>query len=141
GGVKLIDFGTVRNMDNGMQTRATEAIMKPGFAPLEQYQTRGNLGTWTDVYALTATMHYCLTGKVPEDALGRLENGGQLTYLKSLPDLPPSVLAVLEKGLAVRISERYATVDEMYQALYGESIAAPVMAFPDFRLRIKRLQV
>lgn len=124
GGVKLIDFGTVRATDNGMQTKSTESIMKPGFAPIEQYQTRGNLGTWTDVYALSATFHYCLTGKIPEDALERLENGGKLVHLQNLPGMTPRMLSVLEKGLAVRIADRIQTVDQMYQMLYENAGAS-----------------
>ena len=124
GGVKLIDFGTVRSTDSSMMTKATESIMKPGFAPIEQYQTRGNLGTWTDVYALCATIHYCMTGKVPEDALERLENGGALPHLQAVPGMTQKVFSVLEKGLAVRIAERIQTVDEMYEMLYGESIVS-----------------
>ena len=126
GGVKLIDFGTVRSTDNSMMTKSTESIMKPGFAPIEQYQTRGNLGTWTDVYALSATIHYCMTGKVPEDALERLDNGGTLTHLQNVPGMNRKVFSVLEKGLAVRIADRIQTVDEMFQLLYGEPINAPV---------------
>lgn len=126
GGVKLIDFGTVRSTDTSMMTKSTESILKPGFAPIEQYQARGNLGAWTDVYALSATMHYCLTGKIPEDALERLDNGGMLKHLYSVPGMTQKVLSVLEKGLAIRIADRFHSVDEMYQMLYGEQINPPV---------------
>ena len=60
GGAKLLDFGAVRTVgDPNVQkelTRSTEAILKHGFAPLEQYNTRGSLGPWTDEYALCATV-------------------------------------------------------------------------------------
>ena len=53
GSAKLLDFGAVREVENAdvdkILTKSTEAILKHGFAPIEQYQTRGGLGPWTDV--------------------------------------------------------------------------------------------
>lgn len=71
GGVKLLDFGAVRDVGEAavdrQLTKSTEAILKQGYAPIEQYQKRGSLGPWTDVYALCATVYYCLTGEVPPE--------------------------------------------------------------------------
>jgi len=68
GRMKLIDFGAVRDVSHAdidvPLSRSTEAILKQGFAPIEQYQNRGSLGPWTDVYALCATIYYCVTGRV-----------------------------------------------------------------------------
>lgn len=125
GGVKLIDFGTVRSTEGSMIHKGTEAILKPGFAPIEQYQTHGKLGPWTDVYALCATMHYCLTGRIPEDALERLENGRNLEHIYNTPGLSAGIRAVLEKGLAVRISDRIQSMEELYRMLYGRPVVQP----------------
>lgn len=68
--LKLLDFGCARSMEDG---KSMTVQLKHGFAPVEQYMTRGQ-GPWTDVYALSATVYYCLTGKVPPMAPERLEN-------------------------------------------------------------------
>lgn len=67
--LKLLDFGCARSMEDG---KSMTVQLKHGFAPVEQYMTRGQ-GPWTDVYALSATVYYCLTGKVPPMAPERLE--------------------------------------------------------------------
>lgn len=67
--LKLLDFGCARSMEDG---KSMTVQLKHGFAPVEQYMTRGQ-GPWTDVYALSATVYYCLTGRVPPMAPERLE--------------------------------------------------------------------
>lgn len=65
-------------------------VLKPGFAPIEQYQTRGQ-GAYTDLYALCATLYYCITGKVPPASPERLT----MTF-DNQPDplLPPSAYGI-----------------------------------------------
>lgn len=68
GTLKLMDFGCARAMEDG---RSMTVQLKPGFAPLEQYQTRGQ-GDYTDLYALCATIYYSITGLVPAAAPERI---------------------------------------------------------------------
>ncbi|MBO7253430.1 MAG: BspA family leucine-rich repeat surface protein [Oscillospiraceae bacterium] len=121
GGVKLIDFGTVRYVGEGGATRSTEAVLKPGFAPIEQYNAKGNLGSWTDVYAICATCHYLLTGKVLPDATTRIENGETLPFLEGNPNISPELLNTLRKGLAIRAADRVQTLSELTQMLRGDA--------------------
>lgn len=119
GGIKLIDFGTVRYLDDSGKSKSTEAVLKPGFAPMEQYNTHGNIGPWTDVYALCATFHYLLTGKVPADVHARLDQGESLNLLRNRKDISQKMISVLEKGMKIRYQERVQTIGELYQHLYA----------------------
>lgn len=122
GTAKLLDFGAVREVVDADADRnlsqATEAILKQGFAPMEQYQNRGSLGPWTDVYAICATMYYCLTGRVPPDAPARLLEGKELNW-NTIPGLNPQQIQALEKGMAILPKDRTASIGELYTALYG----------------------
>lgn len=101
-GLKLMDFGSARSMEDG---KSMEVILKHGFAPVEQYQTRGQ-GPWTDVYALAATVYYCLTGKIPPSAPNRAEEDTLQPPSKLGAALTPEEEEALMWGLTVRPKER-----------------------------------
>ena len=121
GGAKLLDFGAVRavedpDVDKGLN-KSTEAILKQGFAPIEQYNTRGSLGPWTDEYAMCATVWYCLTGKVPVEASIRVSEGIDPDW-GSIPGLPMHQQKALEKGFSCRAKDRYRSLDELLADLF-----------------------
>ena len=94
GNVKLLDFGSARST---LENRTMTMAIKKGFAPLEQYQTRRQ-GPCTDVYALAATVYYCLTGQLPPDAPTRLLTQEQMKSPNSLgagltPDQEKALMA------------------------------------------------
>lgn len=102
GSLKLLDFGCARSMEDG---RAMTVMYKPGFAPVEQYLSKGQ-GTWTDVYALCATIYYCITGVVPQASVDRLDND-KLQQPSALgAALPADLEAALMWGLTVQPKER-----------------------------------
>ena len=121
GNVKLLDFGAVRDVENPDQeaqlSKSTEAILKQGFAPLEQYNARGSLGPWTDVYALCATICYCLNGRVPPYAPDRAMSDRPDAFIDALP-LQPPLKEVLRRGMALRPKDRTASVGELLRQLH-----------------------
>ena len=127
-GAKLMDFGAVRQVDNpdadGELTRSTEAILKNGFAPMEQYQSRGSLGPWTDVYALSATIYYCVTGRIPTEALTRMIEEMPLDW-SGAEGITQRQIEVLEQGMAIRAKNRIQSVEELMAALYAPGKPEP----------------
>lgn len=128
GGVKLIDFGAVRDVQNADPDqplpKSTEAILKQGFAPIEQYQKRGSLGPWTDVYALCATIYFCLTGQVPPDAPERMLGEIAVDW-NHVPGLTSQQVEALEAGMELFPKKRTQSTRELYGQLFSEP-AAPL---------------
>lgn len=128
GGAKLLDFGAVRAVENpdvekGLN-KSTETILKHGFAPLEQYNTRGSLGPWTDEYAMCATIWYCLTGTIPEEASMRMTDGIDPDW-STIEGLPVYQQKALHKGISCRAKDRYENMDALIDALFPEKETAP----------------
>jgi len=133
GGAKLLDFGAARMVENadverGLD-RSTEAIVKHGFAPMEQYQTRGNLGPWTDVYAMCATVYYCLTGQIPPEATTRMMGEAEFSW-QNVPGLTQRQRYALERGMAVLPRDRYASMEELLDGLFGSAPIAQTTPQP-----------
>lgn len=116
--VVLIDFGAARQI-SANENRSLSIVLKPGYAPQEQYMTKGQQGPWTDIYALSATMYKCITGQVPEEALQRM----QLDELKKPSELGFLISIRFEntlmQGLNVNLKERYQNIDEFIASFQG----------------------
>ena len=82
GRIVLIDFGAARNYVT-QQNKGMSVLLKPGFAPIEQYSSQGKQGTWSDVYALCATFYTLVSGKKPLEA-SFLQNGAKMPSLAEL---------------------------------------------------------
>ena len=118
GRIKLMDFGAARDYTE-FGEKSLSIVLKPGYAPSEQYQTHGVQGPWTDIYALCATMYKCITGENPPDVIERVMDD----HLKKIsafgiPVLPQIEEAII-KGMSVAANDRYQNVGDFCEDLYG----------------------
>ena len=119
GSIKILDFGGAREFAS-QDGRSMSVLVKHGYAPEEQYRSRGDQGPWTDVYALCATMYRCITGEIPPNALDRLYQD-ELKPISSFGETCPKYIEkAITKGLNVRKDGRYQSMEELYEALYKE---------------------
>ncbi|MCD7847430.1 MAG: BspA family leucine-rich repeat surface protein [Oscillospiraceae bacterium] len=116
GSIKLLDFGCAKDLSSGEVTQAI--VLKHGYAPLEQYQRKGQ-GPWTDVYALAAAIYYCLTGTVPARATDRIIEDELIPPNKNGANLTSQQEKALMKALALKAPDRYQSMEEFENALYG----------------------
>ncbi|KAB2962415.1 serine/threonine-protein kinase, partial [Zoogloea sp.] len=108
----LLDFGAARRVIGDM-TQALTVILKPGYAPVEQYAELPDMkqGPWTDVYALAATVHWAITGSTPPPSVGRLLNDQYRPLAERAPaGFSPAFLGALDRALAARPEQRTQTI-------------------------------
>ena len=142
----LLDFGAARHALAG-QTQVLTAILKPSYAPIEQYAgvSEFRQGPWTDIYATAATLHYCLTGKAPSTSAARTVHDTQRPlhqreeFCATTSDRPydEKWLEALDWGLTVMPQGRPQSIAEWREALAGRlpvpsatSSTGPIIAAP-----------
>ena len=88
-----------------------DAVIKPGYAPLEQYSGSGiEQGSWTDVYAMGATFYRALTGKLPTSASDRAA-GRELPTIRRLGvQIPETAETAILRALNLKPTERYVSI-------------------------------
>ncbi len=123
----LLDFGAARHV-LADRTQTLTAILKPQFAPIEQYADAQSMrqGPWTDVFALASTCYFMLTGRPPLPATARILSDD----LMSLSQLAPAgfsahVLATLDWAMSVRPQDRPQSVAILRDALHGRLKVPP----------------
>jgi serine/threonine protein kinase len=115
--VKLLDFGAAR-LAMGDRSKSLSVILKAGYAPFEQYQTKGKQGPWTDVYALAATIYRAVTGVVPPEAPARIAGSEVLEPPRSLGvAMPAAAEEALLQALAIDPQQRFQSIGELQEAL------------------------
>ncbi len=116
----LLDLGAARQVLGGM-TQALTTILKPGFAPIEQYVEDGSMeqGRWTDVYGLGAVIYFLVTGQPPTPATSRLVRDAMPPLATIVPPdmYSPEFCAAVHKALSLRAIDRFKSMAEFRAAL------------------------
>lgn len=131
GGAVLLDFGAARQIIGDM-TQALTVILKPGYAPVEQYadDTSMKQGPWTDIYALCAVLFAAITKKPPPTSVARMiKDPIEWLSTQKYPQFSEAFLAAINKGLAVNPDNRPQTIDE-FRRLIGINGAASAATTP-----------
>ena len=118
----LLDFGAARSA-LGEKSESVEAIISPPYSPPEQYYSEGELGPYTDIYALSALCYRAITGELPaESPLRERRRARKGDPLPPLVEMQPegcsdALLAAVDWGLALDEAKRPQSVDEWLAAI------------------------
>jgi hypothetical protein len=129
----LLDFGAARRVIGDM-TQALTVILKPGYAPVEQYAEVPGMkqGPWTDVYALAAVVYFAIMGRTPPPSVGRLLNDTYVPLVQAAAGrYSERFLAAIDRALAVRPEARTQSIGEFRSDLgLGDAGFVPDTTMP-----------
>ncbi|MCM1155994.1 MAG: protein kinase [Roseburia sp.] len=132
GAMKLLDFGAARDYASEDE-KSLSVMLKPGYAPEEQYRTKGKQGPWSDVYAFAATIYKCVTGVTPPESMERMRQDELKRPSELGIFMNPQMENALLKGMEVYAEKRYQSMAEFMNALYAgmQYTAAPMQPVPE----------
>jgi serine/threonine protein kinase len=117
----LIDFGSARQR---LSERSMTVIESAGYTPFEQLQSRGNVGPWSDLYALGCTLCKAITGVTPPKAADRMISDPWTGLAADNPALSPFsdwFLQAIDRSMAVNPSQRWQDARQWREFLNGDA--------------------
>lgn len=118
GTVKLIDFGAAVMEERRREGRDKTVMFNRQFAPVEQYDEKGRQGPWTDVYALSATLYYLLSGEFPQEAMSRKGHDRMKSVQTGMGRLKKWQEKAIMDGMIVSPEKRIQSMDIFRSLLY-----------------------
>ena len=131
---KVLDFGIARAA-HGAEASVLDGLIagSPHYLSPEQL-LGGEIDARCDVYALGVVLYELLTGRKAfdgdslESIIAAVQRGAPVPALALRPALPPALVEIAAKAMAVKREDRYATAAEMSQALHRWALLQAVMA-------------
>ena len=120
GMIKLIDFGAAR-FSTGESEKTLSIILKPGYAPPEQYRSRSRQGPWTDLYAVGAMLYRAITGKMPEESVNRIVEDHVVAPHELNPEISETLSNSIMRAMALNPELRFRNVDQFKQAIQSNN--------------------
>jgi serine/threonine protein kinase len=117
----LLDFGAARQALTSDAPRL-RPMYTAGYAAPEQYRNQEQLGPWTDIYAVGATMYTCIAGMHPQPANER-EQDDQMEPLRDLSRNAYSedLINIVEWCLQLDLHQRPQSAFELQKALLNNA--------------------
>lgn len=138
--VKLIDFGAAR-FSAGEEEKTLSIILKPGYAPPEQYRNKSRQGPWTDIYAVGAVLYFSITGVMPEESVNRMVED-RLKAPKELDARIPQYLNdTILRAMALNQELRFQNVDQFRAALENRNHVRAVEEELSHRKQLRGLRI
>lgn len=119
GAARLLDMGAAMDIKTS-DGHVSMAVVKRNFSAPEQYVESEVLGRWTDVYAMAATIYYCLTGKVVPEAMEREFKKEPLAFPPGM-DIPQQGIEAITDGLEMKAEKRIRNMRELKRRLTAPS--------------------
>ncbi|MEE9448155.1 MAG: serine/threonine-protein kinase [Arenicellales bacterium] len=127
----LLDFGAAQSMSSSKRINRMQTLTH-GFAPPEQYDKNRQLGPWTDIYAVAATLYYCIACQPPVKSKDS-EKATQLDIKQFSKDYTPDMLVAINTALSFDATTRHDNADAFAQDMLKDS---PWETLRDYELKV-----